>query len=320
MSAEIDRLEATLSQLLNTFVPPAQIDVVGPQGEIIAVDLSEADSAVKVWPSGMAFPVDIPTLPHTANNTPIHAFTDQLSRLLEELDGVNTRNDEKIKMRRKDVVRVVVEELDNTDEWMKRILSIYKYGNGGNEPGPSMQVAGGGSFAHYHTQLHPSITHHAQYPSIFFDMSLPPTVENVPIDASAVPDAHPASKVFTAQAVHPPLSAMVLRSDKLPWGIEVRSSEDYDHLLGVSDVLQCIYRSFQLPVTVDELAALDAGRSFHVQAAYRARCNRCQTPKEYEEEKQVGVRRIDFLMGRHMFGGLSADSRNGSGAWILHIL
>ncbi|TFK46485.1 hypothetical protein OE88DRAFT_1667469 [Heliocybe sulcata] len=132
MSAEVDRLEATLSQILNAFVPPALIDVVGPRGELIAVALSEADSAAKVWPPGRALPADAPTLPHTTNNAPIHAFTDRLSRLLEELDGVETRNDDKVKIRRKDVVRMAVDELDVTDEWIKRILSIYKYGLDGN--------------------------------------------------------------------------------------------------------------------------------------------------------------------------------------------
>ncbi|EPQ50883.1 hypothetical protein GLOTRDRAFT_49760 [Gloeophyllum trabeum ATCC 11539] len=125
--------------------------------------------------------------------------------------------------------------------------------------------------------------------------------------------------VWAAEATYPPSTDLTLSSERLPWTIWVKSN--VHETVHVADVLRCIYRSLQTPVTDEEFAALDAGRSFHVHAAYRARCHRCQTPKEYEEEKKVGVRRIDFLMGRHMFAGLSASLRDrASGTWILHIL
>lgn len=78
----------------------------------------------------------------------------------------------------------------------------------------------------------------------------------------------------------------------------------------VDDVLEAIYRTLRANVTHEEYAALPTERDIHsVASAYEERYRRVRGEREYQEEKRRGVRRVDYLMGRTTFMGLSVNGK-----------
>ena len=120
------------------------------------------------------------------------------------------------------------------------------------------------------------------------------------------------------------------------------SFSSYVHLPGpemtryitVRDVLTEIYYALRAPISHSEYAQLSyerdrerAGRAY--KRRYRRVLSSSAGPhhedssddsrreREYEDEKKAGLRRVDFLMEKTRFGGLSRG--RGPGEWVLHV-
>ncbi|CAK5266752.1 unnamed protein product [Mycena citricolor] len=123
-------------------------------------------------------------------------------------------------------------------------------------------------------------------------------------------------------AVFPPRAHILITTPHLPWAIPVPAS-DGAAAVSISNVLNALYMALGRRVTLEEFQALgDASALMRAVAkAYERRCRArgARTPHEYEQEKQQGVRRVDFLMVYNKFGGLRPVTRAGD-VWELCVL
>lgn len=89
--------------------------------------------------------------------------------------------------------------------------------------------------------------------------------------------------------------------------------------MSVMDVLTCLYYALDTPVQRHEYDTLPTLNTMQrVNTAYFARCGQILDPKSRNEEAMNGVKRIDFLMGRNHFSGLTGTSRH-SNVWELSV-
>jgi hypothetical protein len=163
-----------------------------------------------------------------------------------------------------------------------------------------------------HVLLHPMLTF-ARTPSIHFDVSSPP---------SAITAHHHAlsSRVLAEPATSPPLSHLTLLSAHLPWSIPVRpGSSKPGAFVTVGDVFTVLYRALRVNITGHEYNSLPPGGDQHrAKGAYEKRCRRIRDPRGAAEERKGGMKRVDFLMGRLLFTGLSSSSK-GIGVLYFHV-
>lgn len=183
---------------------------------------------------------------------------------------------------------------------------------------PSPDVQGGSSLptapACALPRVNPIIRFSPNLP-IIYDLSVPPSFirshEDRPLTTSVLAEA--------ATTAHP--ASLKLISHHLPWTlvvVPIHSSPHPDPFVTVADILKTLYTALRLPVTPAEYDALPSIEAkFRVVAAYEDRCR--QAGGAYDEEKRKGVKRIDFLMGRNRFAGLSAIPAQGD-TWLLHVL
>ncbi|TFK16457.1 hypothetical protein FA15DRAFT_650875 [Coprinopsis marcescibilis] len=148
-------------------------------------------------------------------------------------------------------------------------------------------------------------------PEITYDISLPMMAHNLDFLNLA------------QSATSPPLHQLTLVCPRfLQYPIVVHASPQ-SAFVSVRDVLDTIisffmmiYRELRHPVTQVEYESLGPVRQA-VDAAYFARIRRITDPHHRDLEARQGVRRIDFLMGRTRFNGLSflMDAE----VWELHV-
>ncbi|KAJ7228970.1 hypothetical protein GGX14DRAFT_416098 [Mycena pura] len=133
---------------------------------------------------------------------------------------------------------------------------------------------------------------------------------DVSYDPSCTPSTPPifAPRVLAEAATTPSLPCVTVVSDCFPWRIAVYpSSRKAGAYVTVADVLHTIYRELHRQVRPEELQSapprvVDAARLAHF-----SRCNRLAQagdPVAAQSEAYKGIRRIDFLQGRHKFSGL----------------
>jgi hypothetical protein len=148
----------------------------------------------------------------------------------------------------------------------------------------------------------PSINRVLRYalkPSIIFNLLHHPST------VTTLPDYCPLSHhTLSEPATHPPLPRITIISPHLPWSITVTSSlpNMANSFVTVTDVLVTLHRTLNLFTTPGEYKKIPSEEMMtRVNAAYERRLKdtagwgqRCE-----------GVKRVDFLMGRHRFSGLS---------------
>jgi hypothetical protein len=158
-------------------------------------------------------------------------------------------------------------------------------------------------------ELNPILRFTLATPPIDYDISLPPTF-------ITTPHQH----ILPEPAVVPPLPLLAVVCPDIPWLITVSpSSSKPDAFVTVADVLLTIYCGLRLAVHPDEYNALPSHEDKHkVNAAYGNRYVRIADHAACEEEKRKGVKRVDFLMGRTRFLGLSRTPV-GPDVWALHV-
>ncbi|KAF7348968.1 hypothetical protein MVEN_01417700 [Mycena venus] len=122
---------------------------------------------------------------------------------------------------------------------------------------------------------------------------------------------------FLEPAVYPPELSITLTTPHLPWSIVVPASNR--RYVTVGDVLNAVYSALRVNVTPAEYSALGTQKlKGQATAAYRRRYERLRGHRGYTQEKQQGMKRVDFLMGYNKFQGISPTSRS-SNVWQLNI-
>lgn len=139
------------------------------------------------------------------------------------------------------------------------------------------------------------------------DLWMPPLHFNVEYSpAFARPSSSPApfsSAQRKQLATSAPISRMRMRSDALPWTLEVHETTQGDGVR-LGDVIDAISRSLRRPVRANEYDMLDTRSRAKVARAFRARAAR--SGREYAPAVHAhGLLRLDFLCGRTMLLGLS---------------
>jgi len=141
--------------------------------------------------------------------------------------------------------------------------------------------------------IHPLLAYHPYIFPINYDVSHMPDTASANVQASPIPlDSHR----HTA-ATNPPISVLSLKSDLLPWHCEIHASTH--RYITVEDVLYQLYRFLRIPGTPEEYDAIPSQRMRdQIMESCKRRCL-CA-----EGQNQV-LRRVDFLIGRTTFMGLS---------------
>ncbi|KAF8810780.1 hypothetical protein BYT27DRAFT_7221842 [Phlegmacium glaucopus] len=125
------------------------------------------------------------------------------------------------------------------------------------------------------------------------------------------------SRLLSEQATTPPLPLLYITSIHLPWIIKVRASNGIYVTLG--DVFDSTYRSLRKNISASEFNSLphqeDQKRATR---AYKERYRRLRSTSSRDEEKQGGMKRIDFLMGHTNFHGISKAGRRPD-EWRLNV-
>lgn len=121
-------------------------------------------------------------------------------------------------------------------------------------------------------------------------------------------------------ATSPPLGSLLITHPNLKWNVEILPS---DHEPGafvtVNDVLVSLYRELRLAIHPLEYAELPEGEvRSAVDAAYYTRCGRVRDPQIRMLEEKKGIKKIDLLMGRSRFLGLSG-THTSPDVWELNI-
>ncbi|KAJ7734128.1 hypothetical protein B0H16DRAFT_1578372 [Mycena metata] len=146
-------------------------------------------------------------------------------------------------------------------------------------------------------------------PLLNYDVSLHPS--SISTHYRGVPTAG-----FLDPATYPPEPLITLMTPHIPWPVTVAAANG--RYATVSDVLNAVYCCLRVNVTHGEFLTLGTHKLMHqVSEAYRRRCERLRGHRGYREEKQSGIRRIDFLMGYTKFKGISPG--RSSDVWQLHI-
>ncbi|KAJ7160448.1 hypothetical protein C8R46DRAFT_1286272 [Mycena filopes] len=176
-----------------------------------------------------------------------------------------------------------------------------------------------------------AFSHHHHHPLLHYDVALPPSSVSISTRYRyrGVPPA-----AFLEPATYPPALAITLTTPHLPWAIRVVAAANGRYVT-VTDVLNAVYLALRATATHTEFLTLGTPKLMHLvaeAAAYRRRC-RCERERVLLrgrgrgrgrrglfmdlEEKQMGIRRVDFLMGYTRFRGI--EPGRSFGVWQLHI-
>ncbi|KAF9255130.1 hypothetical protein L218DRAFT_366393 [Marasmius fiardii PR-910] len=157
-----------------------------------------------------------------------------------------------------------------------------------------------------HSLLAYSGSHH---PLLNFDVTLP-------ISAMTA-RYHPLpSSLLSESALSPAVPSLVLTTHHLPWSITIYPSNL--NYVTVRDVLEGIYRVLRKNVSHNEYGWITSHKEqSRVNEAYERRYSRIRDYSASREEKQGGVRRVDFLRGRTRFMGITPTSR--ANTWELRL-
>lgn len=111
----IAELGAKFIQLKDTFALPASLDFsTGPSvHDHTAVPTSGIDVESVIEESDVG--KDVPKLAYTPTNAPLHAYYEELSRILTKLDGVQSGGDHEIRAKRRELARHVEREAERIE-------------------------------------------------------------------------------------------------------------------------------------------------------------------------------------------------------------
>ena len=150
-------------------------------------------------------------------------------------------------------------------------------------------------------------------PALSYDLTLPPSSATT-LSRQALP-----SHILSESATVPPQPHLTLLcSTHLPWPIVITASHPQVGVT-VGDVLHGLHGYLRLAVSEAEYRSLPSpDAQAQVTLSFQARYKRIPDRDGYEWEKSKGVKRIDFLMGRVRWTGLSS-SKAGPDVWVLNV-
>ncbi|KAH7887214.1 hypothetical protein F5I97DRAFT_1119575 [Phlebopus sp. FC_14] len=161
--------------------------------------------------------------------------------------------------------------------------------------------------------IHPLLAFHPYVAPTLYDVTLPP--HTLAANARSSPTTLP-PHILDEPATQPSMNTLTLISDMLPWRLTIHPSR---HYVSVLDVFHALYPFLRQPVSAAEFKTLPSQEARdEVALAFHTRCRRSVSHEGYEEQKAKGVKRVDFLMGRNRFMGLSS-TKIGPDVWVLNV-
>ncbi|TFK39187.1 hypothetical protein BDQ12DRAFT_682316 [Crucibulum laeve] len=145
-------------------------------------------------------------------------------------------------------------------------------------------------------------------PNFVFNMLDAPTLSGLRLTRS----------VYESSATVPPLLSLTIRCKYMPWKLIIKPSSG-NRYVTVEDVLVKLHELLDRPVTEAEYNREPKDRQRDIAAQYFQRCARSGDEIIITKEEAKGVKRIDFLQGRHRFAGLD-NTQEGPHIWRLHVM
>jgi hypothetical protein len=128
--ASIDDLSTQFDQFKSTFSPPPQLDYRGPTPDATIPIIVSSDSfthASPVPPHSEDITDTLksgPVLAFTSNNKAVHGYIENLNRLLDKLDRIESGGDVLVREERKQMIRDVEAEAQRMDRWIAGVWDI----------------------------------------------------------------------------------------------------------------------------------------------------------------------------------------------------
>lgn len=153
-------------------------------------------------------------------------------------------------------------------------------------------------------------------PAFSWDISYPPPAPVLPLEDEQSILLH---QMLAEPATSPPLTALTITHPNLKWRIEVEPKDPAPGAyISVGDVFTTIFKELRVGIhSMDYAELTDFDARSAVDHAYYARCGRVPDPQARLVEHQKGIKRIDMLMGRNKFLGLSG-TLSGPESWELN--
>ncbi|KAI0314947.1 hypothetical protein OF83DRAFT_1085303 [Amylostereum chailletii] len=139
---ELENLEARFEALKSSFIPPSILDYTlraDVQEHVMSVSTSKislssvADGETVLTPaSDVPEGEKAPSLAYTSHTTPVHAHTEALLRLLNDLDAVPSWGDRIVRTARRDLARRVEGEAARVEEWVRAVWRARQSGAASN--------------------------------------------------------------------------------------------------------------------------------------------------------------------------------------------
>jgi len=117
----ISNISAQFDKIKSTFHPHCRIDYTAGNNTISTINVSHPFDQFDIPSSDP--PACLPKLAYTSTNTPIHAYTESLNRLLSTLDGIESGGDRVVREKRKQMVLAVEREAQRMERW---ILAVWE--------------------------------------------------------------------------------------------------------------------------------------------------------------------------------------------------
>ena len=162
--------------------------------------------------------------------------------------------------------------------------------------------------------------------SIMYDVALHPALATASSLGSPTWEPLP-DDILREPATSPPLSYIEVLIPGLPWRpVQIVASRP-QYGVNVAELLHTIYRYLRLPITAKELAFLPQPLQAQVNASFLSRCslvsaggnaNSEKNAIARENERRKGPKRVDCLVGRTSFHGISRSSKEVH-QWQLHL-
>ena len=163
------------------------------------------------------------------------------------------------------------------------------------------------------SRIHPAVTYRGTPPYLCFDLAFPPSYLLAPDSPSLSSDCRTPSSSSSFEsvnflllyepAIHPASSTITLLTEALPWSVTVTAKSTYVTLF---DVLQALHSSLRRQVTKVEWASLSRASQAVIATSFHKRVDGFSDPVKRGKQLGKGVRRLDFLVGRTRFFGISA--------------
>ncbi|KAJ8091333.1 hypothetical protein PM082_015051 [Marasmius tenuissimus] len=128
----------------------------------------------------------------------------------------------------------------------------------------------------------------------------------------------PQVDAMTIPATHPPMPFLIVTYTPLGWNIPIHPSGKTD-CVTVNDLVEGIYRFLREPITRDQYNRIPSQHRSKVEESFHRRVSRFRDPDFEKLERSKGLKKVDSLMGKTTFRGLSPRENGGGDYWELNV-